>query len=246
MPSPPAAPLIEIVDLTKVYKMGTVEVHALRGVSLTIHAGEYVAIVGASGSGKSTLMNMIGLLDRPTGGVYRIRGQESQKLGKKALADLRNREIGFVFQRFNLLARAPAMRQVELPLFYAGVGARKSRQMAQEALTKVGLGERTHHRPEELSGGQQQRVAIARAIVNQPGLLLADEPTGALDTRTGEEILGLFESLHSQGLTLVVVTHDPDVAGRAHRVVTMRDGLIVEDLVQKPAAVAAPILEMHV
>lgn len=246
MPNPSVAPLIEIVDLTKVYKMGTVEVHALRGVSLTIHAGEYVAIVGASGSGKSTLMNMIGLLDRPTGGVYRIRGQESQKLGKKALADLRNREIGFVFQRFNLLARAPAMRQVELPLFYAGVGARKSRQMAQEALTKVGLGERTHHRPEELSGGQQQRVAIARAIVNQPGLLLADEPTGALDTRTGEEILGLFESLHSQGLTLVVVTHDPDVAGRAHRVVTMRDGLIVEDLVQKPAAVAAPILEMHV
>jgi putative ABC transport system ATP-binding protein len=233
-----ASPLIEIVDLTKVYKMGEMEVHALRGVSLSIQPGEYVAIVGTSGSGKSTLMNMIGLLDQPTDGVYRVRGTESQKLGKKALADMRNREIGFVFQRFNLLARAPAMRQVELPLFYAGVGARKSKQMATEALTLVGLGERTHHRPEELSGGQQQRVAIARAIVNQPSLLLADEPTGALDTQTGEEILTLFEELHSQGLTLIVVTHDPDVAARAHRVITMRDGLIVEDRVQVPSKAA--------
>ncbi len=231
-------PLIEIVDLTKVYKMGEMEVHALRGVSLSIQPGEYVAIVGTSGSGKSTLMNMIGLLDQPTGGIYRVRGTESQKLGKKALADLRNREIGFVFQRFNLLARATAMRQVELPLFYAGVSNRKSRQMATDALTRVGLGERTHHRPEELSGGQQQRVAIARAIVNQPSLLLADEPTGALDTHTGEEILTLFEELHSQGLTLIVVTHDPDVAARAHRVVTMRDGLIVEDRVQVPSKAA--------
>lgn len=236
----PAQPLIEIVDLKKVYKMGTMEVHALRGVSLAIQPGEYVAIVGASGSGKSTLMNMIGLLDRPTDGIYRIRGTESQKLGKKALSDLRNREIGFVFQRFNLLARAPALRQVELPLFYAGIGARKSKQMATEALNRVGLGERTHHRPEELSGGQQQRVAIARAIVNQPSLLLADEPTGALDTHTGEEILTLFEELHSQGLTLVVVTHDPDVAGRAHRVITMRDGLVVEDAAQIPHKPAAP------
>ena len=235
-----ATSLIEIIDLTKVYKMGTMEVHALRGVSLSIQPGEYVAIVGASGSGKSTLMNMIGLLDQPTSGVYRVRGTESQKLGKKALSDLRNREIGFVFQRFNLLARAPALRQVELPLFYAGIGARKSKQMATEALTLVGLGERTHHRPEELSGGQQQRVAIARAIVNQPSLLLADEPTGALDTRTGEEILTLFEELHSQGLTLVVVTHDPDVAGRAHRVITMRDGLVVEDARQVPHKPAVP------
>jgi len=239
MPDAPSQPLIEIIDLTKVYTMGTVEVHALRGVSLTIQPGEYVAIVGASGSGKSTLMNMIGLLDQPTGGIYRVRGTESQKLGKKALADLRNREIGFVFQRFNLLARATAMRQVELPLFYAGISAGKSKQMAKDALTKVGLGERTHHRPEELSGGQQQRVAIARAIVNQPSLLLADEPTGALDTHTGEEILTLFENLHSQGLTLVVVTHDPDVAGRAHRVITMRDGLIVEDAAQIPSQAAA-------
>jgi putative ABC transport system ATP-binding protein len=231
-------PLIEIVDLTKVYKMGAMEVHALRGVSISIQPGEYVAIVGASGSGKSTLMNMIGLLDQPTDGIYRVRGTESQKLGKKALADMRNREIGFVFQRFNLLARATAMRQVELPLFYAGVSTHKSKQMATAALTRVGLGERTHHRPEELSGGQQQRVAIARAIVNQPSLLLADEPTGALDTQTGEEILTLFEELHSQGLTLVVVTHDPDVAGRAHRVITMRDGLIVEDRVQVPSKAA--------
>ena len=238
MSNPPSTPLIEIVDLSKVYKMGEMEVHALRGVSLSIQPGEYVAIVGTSGSGKSTLMNMIGLLDQPTDGVYRVRGTESQKLGKKALADMRNREIGFVFQRFNLLARAPAMRQVELPLFYAGVGARKSKEMATEALTLVGLGERTHHRPEELSGGQQQRVAIARAIVNQPSLLLADEPTGALDTQTGEEILTLFEELHSQGLTLIVVTHDPDVAARAHRVITMRDGLIVEDRVQVPSKVA--------
>jgi len=240
-------PFIEIVDLTKVYKMGEMEVHALRGISLSIQSGEYVAIVGASGSGKSTLMNMIGLLDRPTNGTYRVRGTESQKLGKKAMSDLRNREIGFVFQRFNLLARATAMRQVELPLFYAGVASRKSKQMAKDALTKVGLGERTHHRPEELSGGQQQRVAIARAIVNQPGLLLADEPTGALDTHTGEEILTLFEELHSQGLTLVVVTHDPEVAARAHRVITMRDGLILEDVAQvsshpaTTAAVPAPV-----
>jgi putative ABC transport system ATP-binding protein len=240
-------PFIEIVDLTKVYKMGEMEVHALRGISLSIQSGEYVAIVGASGSGKSTLMNMIGLLDRPTSGTYRVRGTESQKLGKKAMSDLRNREIGFVFQRFNLLARATAMRQVELPLFYAGVASRKSKQMAKDALTKVGLGERTHHRPEELSGGQQQRVAIARAIVNQPGLLLADEPTGALDTHTGEEILTLFEELHSQGLTLVVVTHDPEVAARAHRVITMRDGLILEDVAQvsshpaTTAAVPAPV-----
>jgi len=240
MTQPTSSSFIEIVDLTKVYKMGEMEVHALRGVSLSIQAGEYVAIVGASGSGKSTLMNMIGLLDRPTSGTYRVRGTESQKLGKKAMSDLRNREIGFVFQRFNLLARATAMRQVELPLFYAGVSSRKSKQMATEALTKVGLGDRTHHRPEELSGGQQQRVAIARAIVNQPGLLLADEPTGALDTHTGEEILTLFEELHSQGLTLVVVTHDPEVAARAHRVITMRDGLILEDVAQLPSRPAVP------
>ncbi|MCB9077198.1 MAG: ABC transporter ATP-binding protein [Anaerolineaceae bacterium] len=222
-------PVIEIQDMTKVYQMGDIKVHALRGVSLEIQKGEYVAIMGASGSGKSTLMNMIGLLDRPTSGTYKIRGVESSKLSKGQLADLRNQEIGFVFQRFNLLPRISAQRQVELPLFYAGVTSRKSREMARAALERVGLGDRTHHRPDELSGGQQQRVAIARALVNQPSLLLADEPTGALDSQTSLEVMALFEELHAQGLTVVMVTHDPLVAGRAKRVVTLSDGKIVSD-----------------
>ena len=223
-------PVIEIADLTKTYVMGTTEVHALRGVSLTINEGEYVAIIGASGSGKSTLMNMIGLLDRPTSGSYRIRGTEASQLSKNRLADLRNKEIGFVFQRFNLLARTTAQRQVELPLFYAGVPSRKANQMAADALEMVGLGDRTHHRPDELSGGQQQRVAIARALVNNPGILLADEPTGALDSKTGAEILALFDELNERGITLVVVTHDMGVANRAWRIVTLRDGNIIEDI----------------
>ncbi len=222
-------PVIEINNLSKVYVMGTTAVHALRNVSLTIHKGEYVAIIGASGSGKSTLMNMIGLLDRPTSGSYRISGTEAAQLSKDRMADLRNREIGFVFQRFNLLARTPAQRQVELPLFYAGVPARKSAAMAAEALARVGLGDRLHHRPEELSGGQQQRVAVARALVNQPGIVLADEPTGALDSKTGQELLALFDELNQQGITLVVVTHDMGVAHRAERMVTLCDGAIVED-----------------
>jgi len=222
-------PVIEIRDLTKTYLMGQTEVHALRGVSLTICEGEYVAIVGASGSGKSTLMNMIGLLDRPTGGSYRIRGEEVSRLGRNRMADLRNREIGFVFQSFNLLARTSARRQVQLPLFYAGVSERQSARRAVEALQRVGLGDRVDHRPDELSGGQQQRVAIARALVNNPSLLLADEPTGALDSRTGEELLALFDELHSQGMTLVVVTHDDHVAHRAERIVTLRDGVILSD-----------------
>jgi putative ABC transport system ATP-binding protein len=222
-------PVIEITDLSKVYVMGENEVHALRGVSLTIHRGEYVAIIGASGSGKSTLMNMIGLLDRPSSGTYSISGVEASQLSKDRMADLRNREIGFVFQRFNLLARTAAHRQVELPLFYAGVPARKAAAMAAAALQRVGLGDRIDHRPDELSGGQQQRVAIARALVNNPGIVLADEPTGALDSKTGKEILALFDELHEQGITLVVVTHDMGVAGRAERIVTLRDGVIVED-----------------
>jgi putative ABC transport system ATP-binding protein len=221
--------VIDISDLSKVYVMGATEVHALRNVSLTICEGEYVAIMGASGSGKSTLMNMIGLLDRPTSGSYRISGVEASQLSKDRMADLRNREIGFVFQRFNLLARTPARRQVELPLFYAGVPARQSAAMATEALQRVGLGDRLHHRPDELSGGQQQRVAIARALVNTPGIVLADEPTGALDSKTGQELLALFDELHQQGITLVVVTHDMGVASRAGRVVTLRDGVVVED-----------------
>lgn len=222
-------PVIEITGLCKVYVMGATEVHALRDVSLTIRKGEYVAIIGASGSGKSTLMNMIGLLDRPTSGSYRISGVEASQLSKDRMADLRNREIGFVFQRFNLLARTTARRQVELPLFYAGVPARKSAAMATEALQLVGLGERLDHRPDELSGGQQQRVAIARALVNNPGIVLADEPTGALDSKTGQELLALFDDLHHQGITMVVVTHDMGVASRAERVVTLRDGVIIED-----------------
>ncbi len=226
----PNAPVIEIRELTKVYKMGETEVRALQGVSLTINPGEYVAIIGTSGSGKSTLMNMIGLLDKPTSGTYRIRGVETSKLSENQMADLRNKEIGFVFQRFNLLARTTARRQVELPLFYAGVAAGQATKMAMTALTRVGLGDRTHHRPDELSGGQQQRVAIARALVNSPSILLADEPTGALDTKTGEEVMALFEELHSQGMTLIVVTHDLDIAHQAHRVVTLKDGKILSDV----------------
>jgi len=229
MANDPKSPVIQIENLTKTYIMGKTEVHALRGVSLTVNSGEYVAIIGASGSGKSTLMNMIGLLDRPTSGSYQIRGQEVNNLSKNQLADLRNREIGFIFQRFNLLARTNARRQVELPLFYAGIPSGKASQMAMEALGRVGLADRSHHRPDELSGGQQQRVAIARALVNQPSLLLADEPTGALDSKTGQEVLALFGELHQQGITLIVVTHDMHVAQRAERIVTISDGEIISD-----------------
>jgi len=221
--------LIDIQKMTKIYQMGEVQVHALRGVSLNMAEGEYVAIVGTSGSGKSTLMNMIGLLDRPTAGSYKIRGTESSEMSKGQLADLRNREIGFVFQQFNLLPRVNARRQVELPLFYAGTSGRKRRAMAMTALERVGLGDRATHRPDELSGGQQQRVAIARALVNNPGLLLADEPTGALDSQTSAEVMDLFEELHSQGMTVVVVTHDHIVAQRAKRVITLSDGKVVSD-----------------
>ncbi|MDE0069442.1 MAG: ABC transporter ATP-binding protein [Caldilineaceae bacterium] len=228
--------LIDMQNITKVYQMGKTEVPALDGVSLSIEEGEYVAIVGTSGSGKSTLMNIIGLLDSPTEGVFQIRGHRANDLTGRQLADLRNREIGFVFQQFNLLARTPAWRQVELPLFYANVARGTAREQALEALAQVGLAERADHRPEELSGGQQQRVAIARALVNRPSLLLADEPTGALDTRTGEEVMALFEKLHREGLTLVIITHDQEVAERARRVIAMRDGVIFSD---SDAAVAA-------
>jgi putative ABC transport system ATP-binding protein len=221
--------LIKIEDMTKVYQMGEVQVHALRGVSLAVRNGEYLAIMGASGSGKSTLMNMIGLLDRPTSGSYRIKDMEASRLSKGRLADLRNREIGFVFQQFNLLPRINARRQVELPIFYAGIPSRKGREMAQQALALVGLADRASHRPDELSGGEQQRVAIARALVNKPSLLLADEPTGALDSKTGAEVLDLIDELHAQGLTVIMVTHDPRVAQRAQRVITLSDGKIISD-----------------
>jgi len=230
--------LIQIEDITKTYQMGDQQVHALRGLSLTVQPGEYLAVMGTSGSGKSTLMNIIGLLDRPTSGSYAIRGTEASKLGKSRLADLRNREIGFIFQRFNLLPRINARRQVELPLFYAGLPRRQSRRMAEEALTRVGLADRMKHRPDELSGGQQQRVAIARAMVNQPSLLLADEPTGALDSKTSDELLDLFDELHQRGLTLLVVTHDPLVAQRSHRIVTLSDGQVIGDRIVAAQAVA--------
>lgn len=215
--------------MKKTYTIGNQQVHALRNASLTINAGVYVAIVGASGSGKSTLMNLIGLLDRPTDGNYTIRGQEVSSLGKQQLAVLRNQEIGFVFQRFNLLARATARRQVELPLFYAGVPAAQAKARAMAALAEVGLADRADHGPEELSGGQQQRVAIARALVNNPTILLADEPTGALDSKTGTEILGIFKKLNKQGLTIIMVTHDMHVAQQADRIIRLSDGHIVED-----------------
>lgn len=221
--------LIELENVTRVYRMGDVHVHALRGVSLTVRQGEYLAIMGASGSGKSTLMNVIGLLDRPTGGCYRIRGTEVGQLSRGKLADLRNREFGFVFQQFNLLPRISARRQVELPLLYAGVTGRRSREMAEAALAQVGLADRIHHRPDELSGGEQQRVAIARALVNRPSVLLADEPTGALDSKTGAEILDLIDDLHAKGLTVIMVTHDPRVAQRAQRLIILRDGQIISD-----------------
>lgn len=230
-------PIIEIDSLSKVYVMGATEVHALRNVSLTIHEGEYVAIVGASGSGKSTLMNVLGLLDRPTSGGYRIGGVEASKLSKNRMAALRNREIGFVFQRFNLLARTPARRQVELPLFYAGVSQRESARRAIAALERVGLGDRIDHRPEELSGGQQQRVAIARALINRPSMILADEPTGNLDTRTSVEIMELFQRLNEeQGITVVFVTHNPETADYVERVVRIRDGVIEKDERRPPTA----------
>ncbi|MCS6827487.1 MAG: ABC transporter ATP-binding protein [Caldilinea sp.] len=215
--------------MTKIYQMGRVQVHALRGVSLIIERGEYVAIIGASGSGKSTLMNIIGLLDRPTSGAYRLNGVDVAQLGKGRLADVRNREIGFVFQRFHLLPRTTAQRQVELPLFYAGVRGKVAKRRALDALMQVRLGERVDHRPDELSGGQQQRVAIARALVMRPSILLADEPTGALDSQTGREVLALFRELNEAGITVIVVTHDQGVASQAQRIVALRDGAIISD-----------------
>jgi putative ABC transport system ATP-binding protein len=228
--------VIQIRDLVRTYEMGVETVHALRGVSLEIRRNEYVAIMGPSGSGKSTLMNLIGCLDTPTTGEYWLNGQEVSRMPDDALARVRNREIGFVFQTFNLLPRASALANVELPLVYAGTGARQRRERAETALTRVGLGDRMDHRPNELSGGQRQRVAIARALVNEPAILLADEPTGNLDSTTSEEIMRVFQTLHGQGQTIIMVTHEADIAAHAGRVVVLRDGRIASDTRRREAA----------
>ncbi len=226
---PPGELVIDIDGVTKLYKMGTEIIHALRGISLQIHRNEYLAIMGPSGSGKSTLMNMLGCLDRPTAGRYEFTRKNVAHMVDDELADIRNREIGFVFQTFNLLPRSDALHNVELPLIYAGLSPQARHDRALQALQNVGLGERIHHRPNELSGGQRQRVAIARALVNRPSIILADEPTGNLDSRTGEEIMALFEELYEKGNTIIVVTHEEDIARHARRVVRVRDGLIESD-----------------
>jgi putative ABC transport system ATP-binding protein len=223
------APLIQLEDVTKTYVMGDVEVHALRGVSLTIGRGEFTAIMGASGSGKSTLMNLLGCLDRPTSGRYLLDGNDVSALPADALAAIRNQTIGFVFQSFNLLSRTSALENVELPLVYAGLGTPERHARAAEALGRVGLGDRVDHHPSQLSGGQQQRVAIARALVNRPRVLLADEPTGNLDSRTSEGVMALLQELGRAGITVVLVTHEPDIAEHASRVIVMRDGRIRSD-----------------
>ena len=221
--------VIQSYNLWKTYVMGDQTINAVSGVDMTIHRGEYVAIMGPSGSGKSTLMNLIGCLDSPSEGQYYINGNLASAMSDDDLARIRNKEIGFVFQTFNLLARATALHNVELPLIYAGIPTEQRQQMAQERLRQVDLGQRMHHKPNELSGGQRQRVAIARALVNNPSILLADEPTGALDSATGVEIMGLFERLHQPGNTIILVTHEHDIAMHAHRVIYIRDGRIEKD-----------------
>ena len=222
-----ATPVAELHGVSKLYGSGDAQVRALDGLNLTVNRGDYLAVMGASGSGKSTAMNILGCLDRPSAGSYRLNGTEVETLNDDQLADLRNRELGFVFQQFHLLPQLSALENVMLPMVYASVPYEERRERAKAALEQVGLGQRLHNKPNQLSGGQQQRVAIARAIINRPALLLADEPTGALDSQTTEEVLGIFESLHNSGITLVMVTHEDDVAARAQQVVRFRDGKVV-------------------
>jgi putative ABC transport system ATP-binding protein len=233
--------LIDLRDIHKVYEMGVEQVRALNGVDLAVERGEYVAIMGSSGSGKSTLMNLLGCLDTPSSGSYVLNGVAVQELDDSELAAIRNKEIGFVFQTFNLLARTDALHNVELPLIYAGLSRAERRDRARRALEKVGLGTRMHHQPNELSGGQRQRVAIARALVNDPSILLADEPTGNLDSATSEEIMALFDELHQAGNTVVLVTHEPDIAEHAWRKVMLKDGKVISDQPTARAGAAVPV-----
>jgi putative ABC transport system ATP-binding protein len=233
------APLLALHEVSKVYPMGDVEVHALRGVSLDVAEGEFVAVMGASGSGKSTLMNIVGCLDRPTSGGYLLDGENVSRLDRYALAKKRNRTLGFVFQSFNLLSRTSALENVELPLLYAGVPTRRRHERAGAALHRVGLGDRVHHHPNQMSGGQQQRVAIARALVGDPRVILADEPTGNLDSTTSVEVMAIFQELLRSGITVVLVTHESDIARYAARVVMMKDGRVLSDRRQDPANATA-------
>jgi putative ABC transport system ATP-binding protein len=232
--------LIRVKDLVKVYSLGEVEVQALRGVSLSIDRGEFVAIMGASGSGKSTFMNILGFLDQPTSGQYLLEGINGENLSRDQLAEIRNRKIGFVFQGFNLLSRTAAIENVELPLLYAGTATSRRKELARKSLSAVGLEGREHHYPSQLSGGEQQRVAIARALVNEPSILLADEPTGNLDTKTSEEIMGIFQRLNrDRGITIIMITHEPDIASFAKRNIHFRDGKIVDDHKNSAPSIAA-------
>jgi putative ABC transport system ATP-binding protein len=236
------AQLLSLEGITKTYRMGDVEVQALRGVTLHIDEGDFVAVMGSSGSGKSTLMNVIGCLDRPTSGRYTLDGHDVAQLDRDALAEIRNRTIGFVFQSFNLLSRTSALENVELPLLYAGVGSRERRERARDALVRVGLGERLDHHPNQMSGGQQQRVAVARAIVSRPKIIVADEPTGNLDSHTSIEIMALFQELGASGITVLVVTHEPDIAEFASRVITMKDGVVLRDERQSQRSARAELI----